>query len=192
MPSSSSISSSGAKSATPQRGLAGCGARGGVRAGPDTASCGQAASIRSSGGAMAWGGGYLSWGEKIGAAWGDGGKGAAGHWARHAGGPDRRAAVWAKPRPAVTGIARSAPCAETGQLRGHVTGRCGSRSPRMSTKSSTVTTRFAPSPTGYIHVGNLRTALMNYLIARQDRRHLHPCGWMTPIRSGRSRNTSTG
>ncbi|MEP4197935.1 MAG: glutamate--tRNA ligase [Aliishimia sp.] len=30
------------------------------------------------------------------------------------------------------------------------------------------TTRFAPSPTGYIHVGNLRTALMNYLIARQS------------------------
>ncbi|WP_406645807.1 glutamate--tRNA ligase [Aliisedimentitalea scapharcae] len=29
------------------------------------------------------------------------------------------------------------------------------------------TTRFAPSPTGYIHVGNLRTALMNYLIARK-------------------------
>ncbi|MDB4196917.1 glutamate--tRNA ligase [Ascidiaceihabitans sp.] len=28
-------------------------------------------------------------------------------------------------------------------------------------------TRFAPSPTGYIHVGNLRTALMNYLIARK-------------------------
>ncbi len=27
------------------------------------------------------------------------------------------------------------------------------------------TTRFAPSPTGYIHVGNLRTALFNYLIA---------------------------
>lgn len=27
--------------------------------------------------------------------------------------------------------------------------------------------RFAPSPTGYIHVGNLRTALMNYLIARK-------------------------
>jgi glutamyl-tRNA synthetase len=31
----------------------------------------------------------------------------------------------------------------------------------------TVTTRFAPSPTGWIHVGNLRTALMNYLIARK-------------------------
>ncbi|SFL43496.1 glutamate--tRNA ligase [Shimia aestuarii] len=29
------------------------------------------------------------------------------------------------------------------------------------------TTRFAPSPTGYIHVGNLRTALMNHLIARR-------------------------
>jgi glutamyl-tRNA synthetase len=29
------------------------------------------------------------------------------------------------------------------------------------------TTRFAPSPTGYIHVGNLRTALMAYLTARK-------------------------
>ena len=29
------------------------------------------------------------------------------------------------------------------------------------------TTRFAPSPTGYIHVGNLRTALFNFLIARK-------------------------
>ncbi|MFN7223762.1 MAG: glutamate--tRNA ligase [Paracoccaceae bacterium] len=29
-------------------------------------------------------------------------------------------------------------------------------------------TRFAPSPTGYIHVGNLRTALMNYMIARKN------------------------
>ncbi|SMX31513.1 glutamate--tRNA ligase [Actibacterium lipolyticum] len=28
-------------------------------------------------------------------------------------------------------------------------------------------TRFAPSPTGYIHVGNLRTALFNYLITRK-------------------------
>ncbi|MCB5408534.1 glutamate--tRNA ligase [Pseudogemmobacter faecipullorum] len=33
--------------------------------------------------------------------------------------------------------------------------------------SKPVVTRFAPSPTGYIHVGNLRTALMNYLIARK-------------------------
>jgi len=29
-------------------------------------------------------------------------------------------------------------------------------------------TRFAPSPTGYIHVGNLRTALMNFMIARKS------------------------
>ena len=32
----------------------------------------------------------------------------------------------------------------------------------------TTTTRFAPSPTGYIHVGNLRTALFNYMIARKN------------------------
>ncbi len=31
-----------------------------------------------------------------------------------------------------------------------------------------ITTRFAPSPTGFIHVGNLRTALFNYLIARKS------------------------
>ena len=31
-----------------------------------------------------------------------------------------------------------------------------------------ITTRFAPSPTGHIHVGNLRTALMNFLIARKS------------------------
>ncbi|MDJ0630859.1 MAG: glutamate--tRNA ligase [Rhodobacter sp.] len=29
------------------------------------------------------------------------------------------------------------------------------------------TTRFAPSPTGYLHVGNLRTALFNWMIARK-------------------------
>ncbi|ADO42015.1 glutamate--tRNA ligase [Ketogulonicigenium vulgare] len=30
------------------------------------------------------------------------------------------------------------------------------------------TTRFAPSPTGWIHIGNLRAALFNYAIARQQ------------------------
>ena len=29
------------------------------------------------------------------------------------------------------------------------------------------TTRFAPSPTGWLHIGNLRAALFNYAIARK-------------------------
>ena len=32
-----------------------------------------------------------------------------------------------------------------------------------------VRTRFAPSPTGYMHVGNLRTALYTWLIARHNK-----------------------
>lgn len=32
-----------------------------------------------------------------------------------------------------------------------------------------VRTRFAPSPTGYMHIGNLRTALYEYLIARKNK-----------------------
>ncbi|QQS18060.1 hypothetical protein IPL68_05450 [Candidatus Saccharibacteria bacterium] len=32
---------------------------------------------------------------------------------------------------------------------------------------STIRTRFAPSPTGYLHVGGIRTALFAYLVARQ-------------------------
>lgn len=31
----------------------------------------------------------------------------------------------------------------------------------------TVRTRFAPSPTGYLHIGGVRTALFNYLLAKQ-------------------------
>jgi glutamyl-tRNA synthetase len=31
----------------------------------------------------------------------------------------------------------------------------------------TVRTRFAPSPTGYLHIGGVRTALFNWLYARQ-------------------------
>ena len=31
-----------------------------------------------------------------------------------------------------------------------------------------VRTRFAPSPTGYMHIGNLRTALYAYLVAKKD------------------------
>ena len=35
--------------------------------------------------------------------------------------------------------------------------------------SETVVTRFAPSPTGYLHVGGARTALFNWLFARHQR-----------------------
>jgi glutamyl-tRNA synthetase len=42
-----------------------------------------------------------------------------------------------------------------------MTKRRGIQEPSMTV------TRFAPSPTGYIHVGNLRTALFNFLIARK-------------------------
>ena len=31
-----------------------------------------------------------------------------------------------------------------------------------------VRTRFAPSPTGYLHIGGVRTALFNWLFARQN------------------------
>ncbi len=32
----------------------------------------------------------------------------------------------------------------------------------------TVRTRFAPSPTGYLHIGGVRTALFNWLFARKN------------------------
>jgi len=34
-------------------------------------------------------------------------------------------------------------------------------------------TRFAPSPTGLLHIGNLRTALHNWLLAKQKHGHFH-------------------
>ncbi|NTV44965.1 MAG: glutamate--tRNA ligase [Chlorobiales bacterium] len=37
----------------------------------------------------------------------------------------------------------------------------------MSESAQTIRTRFAPSPTGYLHVGGLRTALYNFLFARK-------------------------
>jgi glutamyl-tRNA synthetase len=36
----------------------------------------------------------------------------------------------------------------------------------MTTDTSTVVTRFAPSPTGFLHIGGARTALFNWLFAR--------------------------
>ena len=32
----------------------------------------------------------------------------------------------------------------------------------------TFLTRFAPSPTGYLHVGNIRTALFNFLLSKHN------------------------
>ena len=36
-------------------------------------------------------------------------------------------------------------------------------------KQSKIRVRFAPSPTGFLHVGSLRTALYNFLFARQNK-----------------------
>lgn len=38
----------------------------------------------------------------------------------------------------------------------------------MSTENTKVITRFAPSPTGFMHMGSVRTALFAYLFARQN------------------------
>jgi len=38
----------------------------------------------------------------------------------------------------------------------------------VMTGSKTVVTRFPPSPTGFLHIGNLRTALYNFLFAKQN------------------------
>ena len=37
-----------------------------------------------------------------------------------------------------------------------------------NTRNNKIVTRFAPSPTGFMHVGNLRTALYAYLLAKKD------------------------
>ena len=35
-------------------------------------------------------------------------------------------------------------------------------------QNKVVRTRFAPSPTGFMHIGNLRTALYEYLVAKSN------------------------
>ncbi|KAF2000936.1 glutamyl-tRNA synthetase-like protein [Amniculicola lignicola CBS 123094] len=42
-----------------------------------------------------------------------------------------------------------------------------SKVPRPLLPTSPARTRFAPSPTGYLHLGSLRTALFNYLLAKR-------------------------
>ncbi len=39
----------------------------------------------------------------------------------------------------------------------------------MNTEKQTVRVRFAPSPTGYLHIGSFRTALFNWLFARHNK-----------------------
>src|SRR5512136_2254700 len=38
----------------------------------------------------------------------------------------------------------------------------------MTVAPRSVRVRFAPSPTGFLHVGNVRTALFNWLVARHS------------------------
>ena len=45
---------------------------------------------------------------------------------------------------------------------------------RDTDRIMTVRTRFAPSPTGMLHIGGVRTALFCWLYARRHRRHVHP------------------
>ena len=45
--------------------------------------------------------------------------------------------------------------------------RWGPAASRMQQLSMSTRTRFAPSPTGSLHVGGARTALFNWLVARQ-------------------------
>lgn len=45
--------------------------------------------------------------------------------------------------------------------------RASNNEPRAQLPSTPARTRFAPSPTGYLHLGSLRTALFNYLLAKR-------------------------
>ena len=39
--------------------------------------------------------------------------------------------------------------------------------PRRNIQKNAEVTRFAPSPTGYVHIGSLYTALVSYTVARK-------------------------
>jgi glutamyl-tRNA synthetase len=60
------------------------------------------------------------------------------------------------------------PCSVAGNaLRTSASAVGGRFSPSTIQNFMTVRTRFAPSPTGYLHIGGVRTALFNWLFARQ-------------------------
>jgi glutamyl-tRNA synthetase len=50
--------------------------------------------------------------------------------------------------------------------RSNFLGRPTRSGPASLLPSTPARTRFAPSPTGYVHIGSLRTALYNYLLAK--------------------------
>ncbi|KAI0860995.1 hypothetical protein F4860DRAFT_477511 [Xylaria cubensis] len=50
--------------------------------------------------------------------------------------------------------------------RSNFSGRPARTGPTSLLPSTPARTRFAPSPTGYVHIGSLRTALFNYLLAK--------------------------
>jgi glutamyl-tRNA synthetase len=57
--------------------------------------------------------------------------------------------------------------ARTGECRGHPTWSAGwHRTGSIAGVTTPVRVRFAPSPTGYLHLGSARTALFNWLLAR--------------------------
>ena len=52
----------------------------------------------------------------------------------------------------------------------------GSR--RLLLPPDRIKTRFAPSPTGYLHVGSARTALFNYLLAKSNPIAIFPAAFL--------------
>src|SRR5207253_7731827 len=63
--------------------------------------------------------------------------------------------------------ARRRPASSWAAATSAATGAIPSPTPSTRGSEMTVVTRFAPSPTGRLHVGNIRTALHNFLFARK-------------------------